>query len=169
MARIFAFNEPGLGFHTFLVPEGAKVARFSLRSGLVDAADANLDVYLYRCVKWSCSSVESAATDDSNEDIILTNPAPANNGDVGDVYIAFVHGKDLKGAAETNYTMLGWVADKAERSTRVTSSRRAIKGRYNYTTISSRGLATGSLYMGAVTYYNADGEAEGTTILELSH
>lgn len=165
----FDFNELGLGFHGFLVPEGTKVARFSLRGGLVDAADANLDIYFYHCVEWSCSAVESAVSEDSDEDIILTNPAPANNGDVGNLYIAFVHGKDLKGAAETNYTMLGWVADQAESTTRITSSRRAIEGRYNYTTISTSRLDAGVIYMGAITYYNADGEAEGTTVLELGN
>lgn len=165
----YNFNEPGLGFHGFTVPEGTKVARFSLRDGLVDADGANLDMYLYHCVKWSCSSVASATEADSNEDIIITNPVAANDGAVGDLYIVFVHGKDLNGAATTDYTMLGWIADKAERSTRVTSSRNAIKDSYNYTTISTRGLTAGTIYMGAVTYYNANGEAEGTTVLELGN
>ena len=165
----FAFNEAGLGFHTFLVPEGTKVARFSLRSGLIDAVDANLDVYLYHCIDFSCSAVETAASEGSDEDIILANPSPANDGDNGDFYLAFVHGKDLKGAAETNYTMLGWIADQAESTTRIMSSSRAIAGRYNYTTISTSRLDAGTIYMGAVTYYNADGEAQGTTVLELGN
>jgi hypothetical protein len=65
--------------------------------------------------------------------------------------------------------MMGWVADKAESATRIMTSRNAIKGRFNYTTISSRGLAPGMIYMGAVTYYNADGKAEGTAVLELGN
>ncbi|MBU2892881.1 S8 family serine peptidase [Colwellia sp. D2M02] len=166
---IFSFNEPGLGFHGFTIPEGTKVARFSLRAGLVDVEGADLDFYLYRCVKWSCSSVDSATSSDSNEDIILTNPIAANDGAVGDLYIAFVHGKDLKGAESTDYTMMGWVADQASSSTRIISSKKAIKDRYNYTTITTRGLTAGMIYMGAVTYYNAEGEAEGTTVIELGN
>jgi hypothetical protein len=49
------------------------------------------------------------------------------------------------------------------------SSRRAIQGRFNYTTIMTRGLPTGTTYMGAVTYYNEEGEAQGTTVLELNN
>ncbi|GAA0809905.1 hypothetical protein GCM10009111_00010 [Colwellia asteriadis] len=165
----FSFNEPGLGFHGFTIPEGTQVARFSLRSGLVDVADANLDFYLYHCVNWSCSSVDSATSGDSNEDIILTNPVAANDSATGNLYIAFVHGKDLKGAESTDYTMMGWVADQAFSSTRIISSSRAIKGRYNYTTITTRDLTPGMIYMGAVTYYNADGDVEGTTVLELGN
>jgi hypothetical protein len=165
----YAFNEAGLGFHAFTVPEGTKVARFSLRNSLVTADGANLDMYMYRCVKWSCNAVTTAMEVDSNEDIILTNPIAADNGAVGDVYIIFVHGQNLNGAADTDYTMLGWIADKAERSTRILSSRNAIKGRYNYTTVSSRGLTPETTYMGAVTFYNAEGEAEGTTVLELGN
>jgi len=165
----YAFNEPGLGFHGFTIPEGTKVARFSLRDGLVDADGTNLDMHMYHCVKWRCNAVTSAVEIDSNEDIILTNPAAANDGAVGDLYIIFVHGKDLNGAASTDYTMMGWIADKAERSTRIMSSTTAIKDRYNYTTVSSRGLTSGTIYMGAVTYYNADGEEEGTTVLELGN
>ncbi|MCJ8296561.1 MAG: S8 family serine peptidase [Colwellia sp.] len=165
----YAFNEDGLGFHAFTVPEGTKVARFSLRDGLVAADGANLDMHMYHCVKWSCNAVTTATETDSNEDIILTNPLAADNGAVGDVYIIFVHGQNLNGAADTDYTMLGWIADKAERSTRIMSSRTAIKDRYNYTTVSSRGLTPGTIYMGAITYYNADGVAEGTTVLELGN
>ncbi|MCW8832474.1 MAG: hypothetical protein OQK03_04075, partial [Colwellia sp.] len=64
------------------------------------------------------------------------------------------------------YTMPVWIADQADSSTRVISSRRAIKGRYNWTTIMTRGLDSG-VYMGGVTYYNDEGEKEGTTVLEL--
>ncbi|MCP4991885.1 MAG: serine protease, partial [Colwellia sp.] len=165
----YTFNEAGLGLHVFTVPEGTKVARFSLRDSLVAADGANLDMYMYHCVKWSCTLVTTAIESDSNEDIILTNPEAANDSSVGDVYIIFVHGRNLNGAADSNYTMLGWIADTADRSTRIMSSRRAIKDRYNYTTVSSRGLTPGTVYMGAVTYYNADGEAEGTTVLELAN
>ncbi|MCP4324886.1 MAG: S8 family serine peptidase, partial [Alteromonadales bacterium] len=165
----YSFNEAGLGFHAFTVPEGTKVARFSLRDSLVAADGANLDMHLYHCVKWNCNLLTTATEADSNEDIILTNPAAANDSAVGDVYIIFVHGQNLNGAADSDYTMMGWIADQADRSTRIMSSRTAIKDRYNYTTVSSRGLTPGMIYMGAVTYYNADGEAQGTTVLELAN
>ncbi len=162
----YAFNEDGLGFHGFLVPEGTKVARFSLSDGLVDAEGADLDMYVYRCVGWSCALVGQSLNGGSNEDVILTDPEAANDSGAGDLYIVFVHGYSLAGEDTTNYTMPVWIADQADSSTRVISSRRAIKGRYNWTTIMSRGLASG-LYMGGVTYYNDEGEKEGTTVLEL--
>jgi len=165
----YAFNEDGLGFHGFTIPEGTKVARFSLRDSLVAADGANLDMHMYRCVEWSCNAVTTAMETDSNEDIILTNPLAANDGDVGTLYIIFVHGQNLNGAEESQYTMMGWIADSADSSTRISSSRNAIKDRYNYTSVSSRGLTPGTVYMGAVTYYNAEGVAQGTTVLELGN
>jgi hypothetical protein len=80
-----------------------------------------------------------------------------------------IHGYSTGAAPSTDYTMVGWIADQAERSTRIISSRRAITGRFNYTTIMTRGLPTDTTYMGAVTYFNAEGEAEGTTILQLNN
>ena len=80
-----------------------------------------------------------------------------------------IHGYSTGDAPSTDYTMVGWIADQAESTTRVMSSRRAIKGRFNYTTIMTRGLPTGTTYMGAVTYFNGEGEAEGTTVLELKN
>ncbi|MEI8648807.1 hypothetical protein P4S73_14440 [Paraglaciecola sp. Hal342] len=64
----------------------------------------------------------------------MTNPAPA------DFYIAWVHGWSLAGAETTDYTMLGWIADQAESTTRVSGSSRAIDGRFNNIRITTRGL-----------------------------
>ncbi|OUR62598.1 serine protease [Colwellia sp. 39_35_sub15_T18] len=163
----YAFNEDGLGFHGFLVPEGSKVARFSLRDSLVDAENADLDMYVYRCIAWDCALVGQSFNGGSDEDVILTDPEAANNDAVGDLYIVFVHGYSLAGEETTNYTMPVWIADQADSSTRIRSSRRAIEGRYNYTSISTRGLTPGVVYMGGVSYYNDEGEKEGTTVLEL--
>jgi len=163
----FEFLGAGTTYHGFLMPEGTKVARFSLRDSLVNVDGSDLDLYVYRCISWSCTPVATSLNAGSDEDVILTNPEPANNGDAGDLYITFIHGYSTGGESSTDYTMLGWIADQADSATRVVSSRRAIKGRYNYTTIMSRGLIPGMVYMGGVTYYNADGEAEGTTVLEL--
>lgn len=161
----YSFNEAGLGFHGFVVPEGSKVARFSLRDALVNAEGADLDMYVYRCVSWSCGLVGQSFNGGSNEDVILTDPEPADNSAAGDLYIIFVHGWDTV-EESTDYTMIGWIADQADSSTRVISSRRAINGRYNWTTILTRGLPSG-IYMGGVSYYNDEGEKEGTTVLEL--
>ncbi|GAB3034190.1 S8 family serine peptidase [Bowmanella dokdonensis] len=163
----YAFNEAGLGFHGYLVPEGTQVARFSLRDSLVDVEGSDLDLYVYRCDQWLCTLVGQSTNSSSNEDVILTNPEPRANGDIGDVYITFVHGWDLAGAATTNYTMPVWIADQAESSTRVNSSRRAINGRYNNVNITASGLDANTLYMGAITFYDDEGVAQGTTVLEV--
>jgi hypothetical protein len=167
----FSFNEDGLGTHFFNIPEGTKVARFSLSDALVGdgSGAADLDMYVYRCDKWSCSQVASSLNAASNEDVVLTNPEGRSDIDVGDVYLVWIHGYNTADVSPLNYTMVGWIADQAERSTRVISSRRAINGRFNYTSILTRGLPTGTTYMGAVTYFNAEGEAEGTTVLELKN
>jgi hypothetical protein len=165
----FSFNEAGLGTHFFHIPEGTKVARFSLTDSLVAEDGADLDLYVYRCDKWSCTQVANSLNGGSNENVILTNPEGRTDSSVGDVYLVWVHGYSTGDAPATDYTMIGWIADQAESTTRVISSRRAITGRFNYTTIMTRGLPTGTTYMGAVTYFNGEGEAEGTTVLELNN
>ncbi|WP_102798244.1 S8 family serine peptidase [Bowmanella denitrificans] len=165
--REYVFKEPGLGFHAFLVPEGTQVARFSLRDSLVSAEGTDLDMYVYRCIATSCSLVGSSAFSGSNEDVILTNPEPAANGPAGDYYVVFVHGWDLAGNETVDYTMPVWVADQAESETTIRSTPRAIEGRFNNVSITTRGLEPGFLYMGAVTFYDDDGIAQGTTVLEV--
>jgi hypothetical protein len=163
----YVFGEEELGAHGFLIPEGTKVARFSLRDSLVDAEGADLDLYVYRCISLRCTLVGQSFNGGSNEDVILTDPEPAADGSAGDYYLTFIHGWSLAGEATTNYTMMGWIADQAESTTRIRSSRRAIEGRFNYTTISTRGLIPGMVYMGGISYFNDEGEKEGTTVLEL--
>jgi len=167
----FSFNEAGLGTHFFHIPEGTQVARFSLADSLIGdgSGGTDLDMYVYRCTKWSCVQVDASLNAGSNESVVLVNPEARSDSSVGDVYLVWVHGYDTAGVSPLDYTMVGWIADQADSSTRVISSRRAITGRFNYTTILTRGLPTGTTYMGAVTYFNADGEAEGTTVLELSN
>ncbi|WDE06585.1 S8 family serine peptidase [Thalassomonas viridans] len=163
----FSFNEAGLGTHIYLVPEGTKMVRFNLSESLIDAEGADLDLYLYRCAAWRCSPVtQSATVGSSNENILLTNPVAANDGDAGDVYIVWVHARALD-VASTDYTMPVWLVDSADSATRVITSSRAMNGRFNYTTIMASGLIPGMTYMGTVTYFNDEGVAEGTTILEL--
>lgn len=168
-AQEFEFLGAGTSYHMFEIPAGSKVVRFSLADSLVAEDGADLDLYVYRCIGWTCTQVANSLNGGSNENVILTNPEAADNVGAGDIYITMIHGYTTGDAPSTDYTMLGWVADKAERTTRVFSSRRAISGRFNYTTIMTRGLPTGTTYMGAVTYYNGEGEAEGTTVLELNN
>jgi hypothetical protein len=166
-AQAFEFLGDGTNYHLFHIPEGTQVARFSLSDALVTEAGSDLDLYVYRCTLWDCVRVGSSLNINSNEDVVLTNPEARENVDVGDVYVTMIHGYSTGDAAATDYTMVGWIADQAESTTRIISSQRAIKDRFNYTTIMTRGLPTGTTYMGAVTYLNADGEAQGTTVLEL--
>ncbi len=165
----FEFLGAGTSYHMFHVPAGTQLARFSLADALVAEDGADLDLYVYRCIGWNCTQVDNSLNEGSNEDVVLTNPEPAADVNVGDVYVTMIHGYSTGAAPATDYTMIGWIADQAESTTRVISSPRAITGRFNYTTIMTRGLPTGTTYMGAVTYFNADGEAEGTTVLQLNN
>ena len=167
-AQEFEFLGAGTTYHGFHISAGTQVARFSLADALVAEDGSDLDLYVYRCIGWSCTQVANSLNGGSNENVILTNPEPAADSSVGDLYITMIHGYSTGAATSTDYTMIGWIADQAESTTRVISSRRAINGRFNYTTIMTRGLPTGT-YMGAVTYFNADGDAEGTTVLELNN
>jgi hypothetical protein len=164
----FSFNEDGLGTHFFHIPEGTKVARFSLRDALVTAEGSDLDLFVYRCEEWSCSRVGQSLNAASNEDVILTDPTPAADISVGTVYLIWVHGFDIgDDQANTDYVMPTWIVDTPERTTRVRSSRRAIEGRFNNVTVSTRGLEAGVVHMGAVSFYDAAGNMQGTTVLEI--
>jgi len=166
--KSFSFNEDGLGTHMFHVPEGTKVARFSLTDGLVNAAGSDLDLYVYHCDKWSCSRVGQSFNAGSNEDVILVNPKPAADIGVGDVYIVWVHAFTVgDDQADTDYVMPAWIVDQADQSTRISSSRRARDGRYNNISIRTKGLTSGLLHMGAVTFYDDKGDAQQTTVLEV--
>ena len=166
---VFKFNEKGLGIKFITVPAGTKVARFSLRNQLTSVANADLDLILYRCAKWSCQYVTQSNKVDANEDIVLTNPIPANNSDAGDVYLAWIHGKDLKGAAASRYTLAYWVADKQETATtQIITSKSATKGRSNVVTVTTRGMVAGALpYMGVASFYDAKGKEQDSTVLEV--
>lgn len=164
----FSFNEDGLGTHFFHVEPGTQVARFSLSDSLVDQADSDLDLYVYRCIGWDCKKVGESFNKGSNETVILVNPEPANNIGVGNVYLVWTHGLSIgDGAPSTGYVMPVWIVDRAERNTRISTSRRAINERYNNISVRTKGLTSGLIHMGAVTFYNDKNEAEGTTVLEV--
>ena len=167
--KTFGFNEATLGTHILTVPAGTQVARFTLRNGLTNLTAPDMDLYVYRCVAWSCSSVAVSQNAEANEDIVLRNPAPANNAANGDVYIVWAHARDLKGAAKVNYTLAYWIVDKANTATStLTASTRAVKGRPNVITVSTKNLVAGALpYMGVVTLHDAKGTARTSTLLEV--
>lgn len=165
----FAFNEAGLGTHIMTVPAGTQVARFSLRNGLFNVVNPNVDLYVYRCVKWRCSLVTSSQNAEANEDIVLNNPAPANDSAAGDVYVVWTHGRDLKGAASANYTLVSWIVNAPVSSTAsLLASTRAVNGRPNVVTVTTKNLVKGSLpYMGVVTLSDNTNAVKTSTVLEV--
>ncbi|MCH8538975.1 MAG: S8 family serine peptidase, partial [Alkalimonas sp.] len=165
----FSFNEPGLGTHILEIPEGTRVARFMLNEDLASVPGAILDLHIYRCTGWSCSFVTSATNDSGNESIVLRDPAPSANSAVGDVYIVWVHPRDLQGAAEVTYTMPYWIVNEHNTVTsRVIAPTRAIKGRFNNITLTTRGLTASPFpYMGVISFKDEAGEEQSSTLLEI--
>lgn len=163
----FNFNA-NLATSTFLtIDEGTSLMRFTLTDDLVSAEGANIDLYLYRCVDFSCNPVTSSTGPTSNEDITVVNPVPNDPNDPGALYILFAQGVDTLGAPSVDYTSLVWIVDQKESTTRVSASPRAIANRYQNVYLLSRGLDPDQLYMGTMTFYDDSGESQGTTILEV--
>lgn len=166
--RTFSFNEDGLGFHAFLVPEGTRVARFSLNEALASVPGADLDLYVYRCIALSCSAVGSSAASGGNEVVTLRDPAPAANDAAGDFYLVFVHAYDLLGAESAEYTMPLWIVDAQESTTRIVASPRAIMGRSNIVTVMTSNLTASPLpYLGVASFKDADGIEHSSTLIEV--
>lgn len=166
----FAFKEAGLGRHNFLIPPGTQLARFTLRNNLTDLANSpNIDLYVYRCIASSCSFVTSSLNAEANEDILLPNPAPANDAAKGDYYIVWTHARDLKGAASASYTLANWVVGTANPATStLIASSRAISGRPNVVAVTSKNLVAGSLpYMGVVALSDQNAQQKTSTVLEV--
>lgn len=159
----------GLDTAWFLeVPEDTSVFRFVLADGLVETdLEVDIDLLVYRCEGYSCTFVTSSENLASNEEILLTNPEPAGDSSVGDLYLVFPYAYDLLGLGVVDYTMLGWIVDEAESTTRIVGSTRAIAGRYNNVRVTTRGLNENIIYMGSVTYYDDEGVEQGTTVLEV--
>lgn len=167
----FTFNEASLGKTGLLVPEGTKVFRLSLRNVFTGnpALKPNIDLYVYRCIKLSCSAVATSQNAESDEDIIIRNPAAANNATNGDYYLVFAHARDLKGAATMNYTMAYWISNAANTATSsLVYSSRAIAGRPNIVTVSTKNLTPFGLpYMGMVELYDNANRKQTSTVLEV--
>ncbi|MEN3158093.1 S8 family serine peptidase [Alkalimonas sp. NCh-2] len=165
----FQFNEPSLGTHILEIPAGTRVARFMLNEGLASVPGAILDLYVYRCQGWSCSFVTSSTNNSGFEDIVLRDPQPAANSANGDVYIVWVHPRDLQGAAEVTYTMPFWIVDEHDNATsRIAAPVRAIKGRYNNVTLMTTGLTPSPFpYMGVMSFKDDEGNEQSSTLLEI--
>ena len=164
----FTFNEPGLGFHTFLVPEGTRLVRFSLYEELADVPGADLDMFVYRCIALSCSAVGSSANEGGYEEVTLRDPAPAANGAAGDFYLVFVHGYSLFGAEQASYTMPVWLANANQNNSRVAASMRAIAGRPNNVTLITTGLTASPFpYLGVMSFKDEDGIEQASSLLEI--
>lgn len=164
----FVFNEPGLGFHTFLVPEGTRMVRFSLYEELANVPGADLDMFVYRCIALSCTAVGSSAREGGYEEVSLRDPAPAANGAAGDFYLVFVHGYSLYGAAQASYTMPVWVVNSNEGNSRITASTRATAGRVNNVTLMASGLTVSPFpYLGVMSFKDGDGIEQATSLLEI--
>lgn len=165
----FQFNEASLGTHILEIPAGTRVARFMLNEGLASVPGAILDLYVYRCQGWRCAPVASSTSESGFEDIVLRDPAPAANNANGDVYIVWVHPRNLQGAAEVTYTMPFWIVDEQNNATsRVIAATRAIKGRFNNITLTTRGLEASPLpYVGVVSFNDDSGEEQASTLVEI--
>ncbi|RDV24446.1 serine protease [Alteromonas aestuariivivens] len=163
----FSFNEPGLSTSLFHIPEGTKVARFILTNALVDQPGADLDMYVYRCDQWLCTQVGFSYNAASNEEVVLLDPEPRFDVGVGDVYLVWVHGWNLTGADSTNFTMPAWISYDKARGTKMWSSRRAVEGQNNDVKLRTWGLDPAQFYMGTVTFFNDEGQDEGTAILKV--
>lgn len=163
----FAFNEAGLGIHFIEVPEGSSLARFSLFDDLVELPDTDLDLILYRCIDFSCSTVTDSLNGGSDENIELVNPDAAFGNSGRDFYLMWVHGFDLGGDLNTSteYTLVYWIADGQERNTRIRTSTRAREGLFNKVYITGRNLPFFS-YMGTATFFDDEGNDQGTTVIE---
>ena len=149
-------------YAAYTLPANTKVFRVSLLDDLVDVEGADLDLYIWKCPTFSTCVPEAASENGgSNEDILLVNPEPAA------AYVVFVHGYSTGNQPSANFSAPIWAAVGPDSSTKISGSSRAIDGRFNSIRVTTRGLNPQGLYMGAVTFYNDQGEAEGTTVLEV--
>ncbi|MCM2680622.1 S8 family serine peptidase [Echinimonas agarilytica] len=167
----FTFNEASLGKHGFLVSEGTKALKFMLSDDLVSVPGADLDLYVYRCIANACDLAGQSTTATSNEEVLLINPEPAADGPNGDFYFIMVHAYNIDGQADSTvtYQMPFWFAEEGADTSnmRVSSSRRAIQGRSNYVSISTRGLVAGGSYLGAVSFLDNKGVEQMVTIVDV--
>lgn len=166
---IFDFNTKAQAgeFFAFVVPEGTSLLRIALSDALVSPAGADINLHLWECVGGSCNPVQSSENAGSGEDIIVTNPEARDDGASATFYVLMGHAADTAGATTVDFTALAWLVNGAEANTRVSTSRRAVANRFQNISIRTRGLDPDNLYMGTITYTDADGVNQGTTVIEV--
>ncbi len=162
----YAFNEPGLGLVFLDVPEGTKVAKFTLSNARVDVEGADLDMYVYRCEGWSCAQVGASLNAASEESVILIDPTPAADIGVGDTYLVFVHGYSLGDAESANYILASWMVGDTDSNTQLRARSIAREGRYTNITLRLKEVIAGAEYLGAVSYMDGDRNDQGLTVIE---
>jgi subtilisin family serine protease len=162
----FAFNEDGLGVHVIEIPEGPTLVRFSLFDFAIGGSDTDLDLFVYRCIEFSCARVGVSLLTGSNENVEIPNPIPAFGDGGSSFYLAFVHGYDLGGLESVDYQLVYWVVDEQGRNTRMSTSRRAIEGKFNDVRVTGRNLPFFS-YMGTTTFFDDEGVNQGMTVVEV--
>lgn len=170
----FSLFEAGTAIYGFNLPE-SKVLRFSLREQATFAEGTDLDLYLhYRAPGEADVQVGVSGRGGSDEDIIIKD-APAG------LYIISIHGWFVPGPepVEGEEPVLGtvqtipfnWAASFGpENGTRIIGSSRAIEGRFNNIRVMTPGLEANPLdlpYMGGVSFYDDEGNFQGTTVLEI--
>lgn len=167
--RTFQFNDPSLGTHIILIPEGTRVARFMLNEGLASVPGAILDLYVYRCINNICSFVTSSVNNSGFEDIVLRDPLPAADSAANNFYVVWVHPRDLKGAAQVTYTIPMWIVDEHNTVTsQIVAPNRAVEGRYNNVTLMTRNLVPSFFpYMAVMSFIDNEGEEQSSTLIEI--
>jgi hypothetical protein len=153
-------------FTLFAVPEGTSLLRVALANGLVTPEGANVDLHLWNCIAFNCNPVESSENVDSNENMIVLNPEP-RSGAGGNVYVLLAHYSDPAGVESADFVAPTWIVGGAEANLRVGTSPRAVANRFQNISLRTRGLEAGQLYMGTMTFFDADGVNQGTSVIEV--
>ncbi|REL25603.1 serine protease [Thalassotalea euphylliae] len=151
------------------VPEGTKALRVRLTEEMVSVPGSDIDLWLIICRNGACAVAATSQNFGNDEQIIVMNPEARNNPAELDTYILYMRPFDTAGEASVDYTVNSWVLNQAESSTRIRASTRAVDGRFNRVSITGRNLVEGNLHMGAVTFYNASGDAQATTLIEVQN
>lgn len=151
------------------VPEGTKALRVQLTEDMVSVPAADIDLWLIVCREGFCSVAATSQNFGNNEQIIVMDPEVRDNPAELDTYILYMRPFDTAGEASVDYTVTSWVLHQAESSTRIRASTRAVDGRFNRVSITSRNLIEGNLHMGAVTFYDDGGTPQATTLIEVQN
>lgn len=164
----FSFNEPGLGFYFVNVPEGTRVAKFSLRGDDYDSENVDLDMFVYACPSFSCTQLGSGQRSGSDESVVLVDPTPLADLANSDIYLVFVLGWSLDGAESVDAPLYVHTVDESRPSgMSVRASSRAVDGRTSRVYVGMSGLQSGTDYVGGVIYKDQDGNENGITVLEV--